>query len=198
LLGAYADFLLDANRATEVVTLLKDETRADGLLLRYALALKALGARELGQHVEQLRARFDASRLRGDRVHLREEARFTLQLLGDAVTAVKLAQENWRVQKEPADARILLVTALAANDQAAIATLRDWLAQTGLEDVQLTRLGATTAGRENKTSNADIPQPETARNRSAGSPPGGATSFQAYPALHLLRSRYAIRQPPSR
>src|SRR5437588_11570286 len=40
------------------------------------------------------------------RVHIREEARFTLHLLNDPQTALKLAQENWQVQKESADLRI--------------------------------------------------------------------------------------------
>ena len=43
----------------------------------------AQGAAEADQYVEQLRARFEASRRRGDRVHLREEARFALHLEGD-------------------------------------------------------------------------------------------------------------------
>jgi hypothetical protein len=90
--------------------------------------------------VEQLRDRFEASRLRGDRVHIREEARFTLQLLNDPQTAVKLAQENWQVQKEPADLRILLESALAAQDAASTETARAWIKTTGLEDVQLERL----------------------------------------------------------
>ena len=38
LLGAYADFLLDQGRAGEVVALLREETRVDGLLLRLTLA----------------------------------------------------------------------------------------------------------------------------------------------------------------
>ena len=38
LLGAYADFLLDQGRAAEAAGLLKNENRADALLLRLALA----------------------------------------------------------------------------------------------------------------------------------------------------------------
>jgi len=140
LLGAYADFLLDSGRAQEVSVLLQDKTRADPLLLRYALALKSLGSTELALHVEQLRDRFEASRLRGDRVHVREEARFTLHLLNDPKKALQLAQENWQVQKEPADARILIESALAAQDAASIETMRDWLKKTGLEDIELDRL----------------------------------------------------------
>ena len=44
---------------------------------------------------------------RGERVHLREEARFRLRLLDDAQAALPLAEENWQIQKEPADSRLL-------------------------------------------------------------------------------------------
>src|SRR3984893_7191779 len=44
LLGAYADFLLDADRPSEVRALLQDEARIDPLLLRLALAEQAMGA----------------------------------------------------------------------------------------------------------------------------------------------------------
>jgi Tfp pilus assembly protein PilF len=140
LLGAYADFLLDYDRPEEVLVLLRDKTRADPLLLRYALALQAQHSKELPAQVDQLRDRFEASRLRGDRVHIREEARFTLHLLNDPKTALSLAEENWKVQKEPADIRILLESALAADDAASLESARGWLKQTGLEELQLEKL----------------------------------------------------------
>ncbi len=140
LLSAFADFLLDHHRGGEVVALLKDKTRADGLLLRCAIALKLKGSSELPGQLAQLRDRFDASRRRGDRVHLREEARFTLHLLGDAKSALNLARENWAVQKEPADLRILLESALAAGDKATAVAARQWLLATGLEDTQIAHL----------------------------------------------------------
>jgi Tfp pilus assembly protein PilF len=142
LLAAYSDFLLDNQRPGEVIALLKDQTRVDPLVLRYALALKAQRSPEAQRQIEALAARFDAGRLRGDRVHLREEARFVLQLQGDAKLALKLAQENWAIQKEPADARILLEAALAANDPDAAAELRTWLARSKFEDVTLAKLNA--------------------------------------------------------
>lgn len=143
LLGAYADFLLDQDRPVEAIDLLRERQRNDGLLLRYALALKARGSKDLAASVDELRSRYAASRLRGERVHLREEARFTLHLLQDAAGALALARQNWAVQKEPADLRILLEVANAAGDQAALASARAWLARTHLEDDQLTRLAAT-------------------------------------------------------
>jgi hypothetical protein len=139
-LGAYADFLLDAGRPKGVLALLAGPLSTDGLLLRHALALKAVRSSELPAEVEQLRARFEASRLRGDRVHQREEARFSLDLLDDASGALRLAKENWAVQKELADLRILLEAALAARDTATVRMARDWLERTRMEDVQLSRL----------------------------------------------------------
>lgn len=134
LLGAWADFLLDRGRPAEVVKLLKDRTRVDALLLRYALALKAVGSPEAATQTAALKSRFDAAMLRGDTVHQREQARFELALRGDAATAVKLAMLNWAVQKEPADLRILVETAVASGDPAAAGTARDWIARTHIEE----------------------------------------------------------------
>jgi len=139
LLAAYADFLLDQGRASEVSVLLRNRTRADALLLRAGLAARARGSGDAAETMEQLRARFAASRLRGDRVHLREEARFTLELLGDAPAALVLARDNWSVQKEPADALVLLQAALAVGDDAALQALVSWVRACGLQDVRLVR-----------------------------------------------------------
>jgi len=65
-----------------------------------------------------------------------------LRLLNAPATALKLAQENWQVQKEPADVRILLEAALAAHDTAAVDLVRDWLRNSRLEDVQLQSMTA--------------------------------------------------------
>jgi thioredoxin-like negative regulator of GroEL len=145
LLAAYADFLLDDGRPQDAAALVKDHTRADPLLLRYALALQAQNSPELAARVAELRDRFAASALRGDRVHLREEAQFTLHLVGEPRAALKLAADNWRVQKEPADLRILLEAAVAAHDAPQTDAAKAWLAATGLEDVRLEKLLAPTA-----------------------------------------------------
>ncbi|MBI3608522.1 MAG: hypothetical protein HY207_11200 [Nitrospirae bacterium] len=140
LLGAYADSLLDQGRATEVVALLKDEIRADGLLLRLTLAEHVLHAPSLLEHVEALRARFEASRRRGDAVHKREEARFVLHLLGQPREALEFAKTNWAVQRESWDARLVLESALAAHDRSAAQPVVDWLTASKLEDVHLAQL----------------------------------------------------------
>jgi Tfp pilus assembly protein PilF len=142
LLAAYADFLLDRGRAAEAVALLGGWTHSDALLLRLTLAEKATGAAALDEHVRALRARFDAAARRGDKLHQREEAQFQLHLLGDQARALALARENWALQREPRDARLLLEAALAANDPAAARPALDWLARSGYEDPRLRRAAA--------------------------------------------------------
>jgi hypothetical protein len=116
-----------------VIPLVQSQTRVDALLLRLALAQKALQRPEADATIAALRARFDASRARGDVVHRREESRFQLRLNGDAPAALRLAVANWNVQREPADLRVLAEAAAATGDSGAKAIVREWLAQTGLE-----------------------------------------------------------------
>lgn len=140
LLAAYADFLLDQERPGEIVALLKHETRADPLLLRLVLAERRLGRPQFEAHAAALKARFEASRLRGDTTHQGDEARFALSVLEDAKTALGLAARNWSRQREPRDARTLLETALAAGEPAAARPVLDFLRESSLEDVRLWRL----------------------------------------------------------
>jgi Tfp pilus assembly protein PilF len=142
LVGAYADFLLDQRRPREVLRLVQDQSRIDGLLLRHALALQRIpGAQEaLRRADDELKARFAAATQRGDSVHQREQARYELHVRGDGKTALSLAQKNWEVQKESADMRVLLEAALKAGDKRAAAPVLDWIRKNAVEDVALARL----------------------------------------------------------
>ncbi len=142
LLGSYADFLLDQDRPGEVTKLLEGENRTDGLLLRMALALQRLDPERAQGLIDTLNARFAASRARGENLHQGEEARFTLHLLGQPREAVRLAQRNWALQREPRDARILLEAALQADVPAAAQPVVEMIKNTGLEDPTLTSLMA--------------------------------------------------------
>ena len=145
LLGAYADFLLDRNRPAEVVPLLKDYTRNDNLLLRLALAEARLPEMRssFAAHRTDLEDRFDAARRRADTLHRREEARFALEIAADNARALALARENWKVQRESADLRILLSAAKAAGDAAALREAADWVRAHRLEDAAITTLMET-------------------------------------------------------
>jgi Tfp pilus assembly protein PilF len=140
LLSAYADFLLDRGRAGDVLTLLKDRGRADVLMLRLALAAKAAKDSRAAQWADELSARFDAARARGDRTHEKEESRFALSLRADPARALKLAVSNHELQREPADARVLLEAALAARSRAAAAPVLQWLDANKVESVVLRAL----------------------------------------------------------
>ncbi|MGC4098208.1 MAG: hypothetical protein QM706_13920 [Nitrospira sp.] len=140
LLSAYADYLLDQHRYQDAISLLQPETRIDGLLLRLALAEQALELPAFRNHAAELGARFAAGRERGTTVHVREEARFTLTLRHDARKALALAEDNWKVQREPADARILLECALADKSRSAAKPVLDWLQTNHVEDFRLRQL----------------------------------------------------------
>jgi hypothetical protein len=146
LIGAYADFLLDQNRPQEVVSLLRGEERIDPLLLRLALAEQALDMPAAANHVADLRERFAQARRRGDSVHLREEARFTLDLLQRPDEALRLATDNWAVQHEPWDARLMLSAAAASGAPATANPVREWLRTSRLEDLRLEHLLADQVG----------------------------------------------------
>jgi Tfp pilus assembly protein PilF len=142
LLAAYADFLLEQRQPREVVALLKDWTRSDTLLLRLALAERDLGLPEAARHARILGERFAAEAQRAERLHLAEEARYLLELRGDAEAALAAAAENWKSQREPRDALILLEAARAARNPAAAAPALEWLARTGFEHARMRRLAA--------------------------------------------------------
>ena len=80
--------------------------------------------------------------MRGDTTHEQEESRFSLVVMKQPQEALRLALSNWRVQREPRDARAVLEAALALKDAAAAKPVLDWMAQTGIEDWYLRKLAA--------------------------------------------------------
>ena len=155
-IAAYADFLLDQARPDAVLKLIAADTRADNLLLRRAIAARQTNAPDANALIDILQARFDAAHARGNRVHLREEARFELQLRNRPAAALKLAQENWLVQKEPADVRILIESAAADGNPTAATAAVLWVRSSRLEDVTLRKLIAALGNNavQNKKSGA--------------------------------------------
>lgn len=146
--AAFADLLLETKRPQEVVALLRDDIRNDSLYLRLALAEQRIPekAGDFAAHRGDLIARFDAARRRGDSLHRREEARFRLEIEHDPAGALKLAQDNWAVQREPADLAILAAAARAAGDAPGLRVVDAWMAATHLEDVRVVALLASGTG----------------------------------------------------
>jgi hypothetical protein len=140
LLVAMADRLLDLNHAGDVLNLLDGKGDADVLVLRRAIAAKRTNDPRLGLWSATLGERFAAAKQAGVRSHLREEARFRLEVEADAVTALPLAIENWSTQKEIADARLLLECSIAAGRPKAARDVLRFVEAAGLVDRRITPL----------------------------------------------------------
>jgi Tfp pilus assembly protein PilF len=139
--AAYADLLLDQDRLRDVRALLgTDPAQADATLLRAAIAAKRRVDADAAVLAGNLAQRFAEARERGDRTHLREQARFALEVEHDPAQALELARRNFSVQREPADARVMLEAALAANDAHAARPALEWLRETGIDAPRLQSL----------------------------------------------------------
>jgi hypothetical protein len=138
--AAYADWLLAHGRGADAARLLQRQpVDADALALRRVLAAKACAAPDAAAQAQRMQARFDAARLRGPSLHLREEALLALDAFGDAVTAWRLAQEQWQRQKEPADALLYVRAAIAAGERARAQALAAQLRAQGWRDERITQ-----------------------------------------------------------
>lgn len=134
--AATADLLLRHNRCNEALEVTGAEPVADVLRLRAAIA-----SRRMGQPRKDLEAAladsYAASRRRSEDMHLREEARFALEVLNDVPRALELASQNWTVQREPADVFMVLDAASRANRPDAAIPVRQWMAESHLQDARL-------------------------------------------------------------
>jgi len=147
LLGTLSEALLDAQKPAEAIVILAGHTANSGLLLRLALAEQAmerqgLPAPELKAHVAELGRRFKLAASARDEQHLREEARFQLYFERAPAAALELASQNWNIQREPADARILLESAQAAKQPGAAFPVTTWMEANHIEDQKLRDLRA--------------------------------------------------------
>ncbi len=134
-----ADILLETGHAAEASSLLTGREAIDSHLVRLAIIEHALHSTEAPRLITAMRDRIEAAAQRGDRIHLREEARFTLAVEGMPARAMAIARANWEVQKELADARLLAETCAAAHDRDAAAPVIAWARLTGVRDVWLDR-----------------------------------------------------------
>jgi tetratricopeptide (TPR) repeat protein len=134
---ACADLLLRHGRAAETVTLLSGYESMEPMLLRLAIAQRALNNSGGSQAVAQLAGAFDIEQQRGDAVHRREQARFLLDVAPNPGAALTAAQQNWQVQREPEDVLVLLRAAQAAHQPEAAEPAIEFLKLHGLEDARL-------------------------------------------------------------
>jgi tetratricopeptide (TPR) repeat protein len=132
--AAYADLLLAQRRNAAVLTLLADNEQQDVLLLRLAIAGTRLKQAKGKRWADTFEARFNAAQRSGDTSHLREYARFLLDVRGDAAKSLQMAKLNWQVQREPADVQVYIKAARATRAPGADAEVIAWIRDTGFED----------------------------------------------------------------
>ncbi len=138
--GALADLLIDLGRFPEAVALLVGQTRQDALLLRLTIAERHLRAPAFDAHFKDLEQRFEEAHLRGSQVHRREEARFELALRDAPERALALSLANFQVQRETADIRIALESALAAGHPESAREVVSFVNASHLEDPHVASL----------------------------------------------------------
>lgn len=138
--SAFADLELQRDQPKDALDLIGDRINADALLLRAAIAARRAKAPNAGELHAAFAERVDEMMKRGDFTHRRELARGALELDDDADAALKLALENWKVQREPADALLVLQTALASGHKVAAAEVVAFLQANKTEDVRMTAL----------------------------------------------------------
>ena len=135
--AAYADLLLRTGDAESTLRLLEGYESAEPMLLRIAIAQQDLNDPHASHSRALLASAFSVEEQRGEAVHRREQARFLLDVAHESSAALSAAQENWRVQREPADVLILLRAAHAAGRPDAAAPALQFVRQHGLEDARL-------------------------------------------------------------
>jgi tetratricopeptide (TPR) repeat protein len=135
--SAYADLLLRQASPQDALQLLSGYESMEPILLRIAIAQRALKQPGLGSSRATLTEAFTVEEQRGEAVHRREQARFLLDVMDEPAAALAAARQNWQVQREPEDLLILLRAAQAAHDRQALAGAAQLARAQGLEDARL-------------------------------------------------------------
>jgi len=109
LLTIHADILLQTGRLDELLQGMPAETTHLPLLVRLSIAESRqrhqLSRKKYTQRLEQI---FNLEKARGEKIHLRERALFEFAVKKNIPFAWNLATKNWKAQREPIDAKIVL------------------------------------------------------------------------------------------
>jgi tetratricopeptide (TPR) repeat protein len=127
--NAWLDFLLGQKRFAEVGTFITSSPLREKLLLRKVIAAPT------AEDLKALR-----SQLSQPSEHQRERSLFLLKVEAEPARALECALENWSIQKEPVDARLVLESAAALGDPGCAQRVIDWIDSNNFEDARLAHL----------------------------------------------------------
>ncbi len=137
---ALADLLIEGGNSSAALLVLDGQPHSSATLLRRAEAHRALGSpagdAQATTIARALRASLEDSRRRGEQVDWRDGARLA-RLEGRKCDALRAADRNWQVQREPIDARLLATTAAECGERAALEPLLRWRKLARYQDAQL-------------------------------------------------------------
>lgn len=140
----FANLLLEQGRHNELIEWLStedDATLNPELSILLARGLLARGTAADRQRADNLVARlardFELAFMRNEAIPHKEYAQYALQLAGQPTEALQAAKENWSVQKEPSDTRLLASAAAANDDLATLREVEQWINDVGTEDTRL-------------------------------------------------------------
>lgn len=131
------DLLLLLERPSAVLQMIAADDNSEGLQLRRLRALKMTGENWRGPISYLVLSRI-SPKVAGDaNPHARELAYFHHYLTNDVEAAYLAARENWDLQREPIDIRLLFETAHRAGKLEDVADAIEWISQNKYQDVYL-------------------------------------------------------------
>lgn len=131
-----ADWYLHHGKASQALAITEDYEAIDNLAVIRAIAMRRIDHPDASALASRLRERFDEALWRGSMLHQRDLARFELDIEHRPDVALQHAMANWASQREPLDTRLALRSAIAAQDDTALAQLRSWLKQKNQSDAR--------------------------------------------------------------
>lgn len=134
-----ADLLIDRGALREALAIVDLPAPSIGLLARKARIQTLSNAGGLDHTRAQIEGLLSLAERRGERPHLREEALIALDVERDAERALTLAKQNFEVQRETVDLRLLARAARARGDREGLEIVARWMRETGFEDSDIAR-----------------------------------------------------------
>ena len=128
LLRVYSQFLLRRGRANDVLTLLRDETHDDTLLLHATIAAKRVDDKDLlQQYAGLVETRLRNAKLRGSTDHYYLAGRYALEIENLPGKALQIVKSNWLQSKEARDTELLAAAAVATGDKSVLDEIERWM-----------------------------------------------------------------------